>query len=54
MSINVLSHEDLIEAQKHPEKHKDLIVRVGGYSDYFVNISEDLQNNVISRTSHLA
>jgi len=52
MSINVLSHEELLEAQKHPENYRDLVVRVGGYSDYFVNISADLQNNIIARTSH--
>ena len=52
MSINVLSPEDLLEAQKHPEKYGDLIVRVGGYSDYFIRISKDLQDNVIARTSH--
>ena len=35
---------------ENPDAHKNLIVRVGGYSDYFVNISEELQNNVIERT----
>ncbi|MBQ3182830.1 MAG: hypothetical protein IJB57_04100 [Clostridia bacterium] len=46
----VVSHEELLDAQIHPEKHQDLIVRVGGYSDYFVNISKELQDNVIRRT----
>ena len=46
----VVSHEELLDAQIHPEKHQDLIVRVGGYSDYFVNISKALQDNVIART----
>lgn len=46
----VVSHEELLDAQIHPEKHQDLIVRVGGYSDYFVNISKELQDNVIRRS----
>ena len=44
--------EELKEAQKHPEKYGDLIVRVGGYSDYFVRLSRDLQDNVIARTEY--
>ena len=52
MSINVLSAEDLAEAQKHPEQYGDLIVRVGGYSDYFVRLSKDLQDNIIARTNY--
>ena len=50
MSVNVLNLDDLIAAKKDPENHRDLIVRVGGYSDYFVNLSEELQDNVIERT----
>jgi formate C-acetyltransferase len=49
-TVTVVSPEDLIDAKKHPENHKNLIVRVGGYSDYFTNLSEDLQDNVIERT----
>ena len=52
LSVNVLSGEELKEAQKHPEKYGDLIVRVGGYSDYFVRLSRDLQDNVIARTEY--
>lgn len=52
MSINVLSAEDLSEAQKHPEQYGDLIVRVGGYSDYFVRLPKDLQDNIIARTNY--
>jgi len=52
MSINVLSAEELKEAQLHPEKYGDLVVRVGGYSDYFVNLCKELQDNVIARSSH--
>ena len=52
LSINVLSADELREAQIHPEQYGDLIVRVGGYSDYFVRLSRDLQDNVIARTSY--
>ena len=49
-TVTVVSPEDLLDAKIHPEKHSNLIVRVGGYSDYFVNIGEALQDNVIKRT----
>ncbi|MBQ6263538.1 MAG: hypothetical protein IJK58_08510 [Clostridia bacterium] len=49
-TVNVVNPEDLLDAKIHPEKHRDLIVRVGGYSDYFVNLDEGLQDNVIART----
>ncbi len=51
MSINVLDQQELLDAQKNPEKYKTLVVRVGGYSDYFVNLSPSLQQNIIDRTS---
>jgi trans-4-hydroxy-L-proline dehydratase len=40
----------LKNAQEKPEKYRDLIVRVAGYSDYFVNLNRDLQNEIIART----
>ena len=49
-TITVVSPEDLIDAKEHPENHRNLIVRVGGYSDYFVNLDSALQDNVIERT----
>ena len=49
-TVTVVSPEDLLDAKEHPENHRNLIVRVGGYSDYFVNLDPDLQNNVIERT----
>ncbi len=49
-TITVVSPEDLLDAKLHPENHRNLIVRVGGYSDYFVNLSKELQDNVIERT----
>ena len=49
-TITVVSPEDLLDAKEHPENHRNLIVRVGGYSDYFVNLNDELQRNVIERT----
>ncbi len=49
-TVTVVSPEDLLDAKVHPEDHRNLIVRVGGYSDYFVNLDEGLQDNVIERT----
>ncbi len=49
-TITVVSPEDLIDAKKNPENHRNLIVRVGGYSDYFTSLSDELQDNVIERT----
>lgn len=50
ISAYTVSADELIDAQKYPEKHRNLIVRVGGYSDYFVNLPKNLQDNVIQRT----
>jgi len=52
IQFNVVTADVLKEAQKHPEKYRDLIVRVAGYSDYFVDLSESLQNEIIRRTEH--
>jgi len=50
IQFNVVSAETLREAQRHPEAHRDLIVRVAGYSDYFCDLSPALQDEIISRT----
>ena len=52
IQFNVVTAETLRKAQDKPEKHRDLIVRVAGYSDYFVDLSEQLQNEIILRTEH--
>ncbi len=52
IQFNVVKADTLRDAQKHPEKYKDLIVRVAGYSDYFNDLGEDLQNEIIRRTEH--
>lgn len=49
-TITVTCAQDLLDAQKNPENHRNLIVRVGGYSDYFTNLPPELQNSVIERT----
>jgi formate C-acetyltransferase len=50
IQINVVDRETLLDAQKHPEKHRDLIVRVAGYSAYFVQLAKPLQDEVINRS----
>ena len=50
IQFNVIDSETLREAQKKPEDYKNLIVRVAGYSDYFVDVGKDLQEEIISRT----
>ena len=52
IQFNVTDAQTLRDAQKHPEKHADLIVRVAGYSDYFNDLTPELQEEVISRTEH--
>ncbi|WP_077390400.1 trans-4-hydroxy-L-proline dehydratase [Mobilibacterium timonense] len=50
IQFNVIDKQTLLEAQKHPEDYKDLIVRVAGYSDYFRNLDKALQDEIINRT----
>ncbi len=50
IQFNVVTADTLRDAQKHPEKYRDLIVRVAGYSDYFNDLSEELQNEIINRS----
>lgn len=54
IQFNVVDVETLREAQKHPENYRDLIVRVAGYSDYFVDLTPELQEEIIRRTEHLS
>ena len=49
IQINVVDKATLVDAQNHPEKHRDLLVRVTGYSAYFVTLSPESQNNIIAR-----
>ena len=50
MQFNYLDNKTMIDAQKHPEKHRDLVVRVAGYSAFFVELCKDVQDEIISRT----
>ena len=52
--VNVVDRETLLDAQAHPEMHRDLVVRIGGYSDYFVCLSPEMQSEVLLRTTHEA
>ena len=49
-TVTVVNSEELLDAKIHPELHRDLIVRVGGYSDYFINLDPLLQDNIIARS----
>lgn len=50
LSVNVVSLQDLLDAKQNPDAHRDLIVRVGGFSAYFCDLEEGLQDNIIERT----
>ena len=52
VQYNIVSRETLLEAKKHPEKYRDLIVRVAGYSAFFTTLSPDTQDDIIARTEH--
>jgi trans-4-hydroxy-L-proline dehydratase len=52
IQFNVVDAQTLRDAQKNPEKYRDLIVRVAGYSDYFNDLGETLQEEIIRRTEH--
>jgi pyruvate formate-lyase/glycerol dehydratase family glycyl radical enzyme len=52
VQFNVVSKDTLLEAQRHPEEHRDLVVRVAGYSAYFVQLTKTVQDEIIERTEH--
>ena len=52
VQFNTVSVETLQDAQAHPEKHKNLAVRVSGFSQKFNLLSRELQNHIIARTKH--
>lgn len=49
VQYNVVSRETLLDAQRHPEKHRDLIVCVAGYSAFFNDLSRQMQDDIIAR-----
>ena len=53
IQFNVVTADTLRKAQREPEKYRDLIVRVAGYSDYFVDLTTELQNEIIKRTEQV-
>jgi formate C-acetyltransferase len=52
VQFNVVNRETLIDSQRHPEKHGDLIVRVAGYSAYFISLGTPVQDEIIDRTEY--
>jgi len=52
IQFNVVKREDMLEAKENPEKHPDLVVRVAGYSAYFIRLTGAVQDEVIDRTSY--
>jgi formate C-acetyltransferase len=52
MQINCVNRETLLDAQAHPERYRDLVVRIAGYSDYFTGLSRGMQDEIIARTEH--
>jgi formate C-acetyltransferase len=52
VQVNVVDAETLYAAQQYPERYRDLVVRIGGYSDFFVGLSPQMQQEIILRTEH--
>lgn len=52
VQFNIVDSKTLQDAQRHPEKHRDLIVRVAGFSAYFVQLDKAVQDEIIARTEH--
>jgi formate C-acetyltransferase len=53
VQFNVIDRATLCDAQAHPEQHKDLVVRVAGYSAQFISLAKEVQDNIIERTEHI-
>lgn len=53
IQFNVVDRATLLDAQKHPENHKDLVVRVAGYSAMFVELARGIQDDIINRSEHV-
>ena len=54
IQFNILNRQTLLDAQKNPEKYRDLVVRIAGYCAYFVDLSPSQQEEIIARTEEAA
>jgi len=52
LQINVVGSETLRAAQQHPDQYRDLVVRVAGFSEFFVNLTPEMQEEIIARAEH--
>jgi formate C-acetyltransferase len=52
MQFNVVDRDLLLEAMDQPERHRNLLIRVAGYSDYFTLLSREIQEEILSRAEH--
>lgn len=52
LQVNCVSTETLLDARENPRKHRDLVVRIGGYSDFFTSLSPEMQDEIVRRTGH--
>ena len=53
LQVNCVSTETLLDARKNPQQHRDLVVRIGGYSDFFTALSPEMQEEIVRRTGHV-
>jgi pyruvate-formate lyase len=53
LQVNCVSTETLLDARKNPEAHRDLLVRIGGYSDFFTSLPPEMQDEIVRRTGHV-
>lgn len=52
VQFNVVDRETLLDAQRHPERHRDLLVRIAGFSAHFTELTREVQDEIIARTEH--